>query len=188
MVAVAAGKRIGLGGFVQRGHAPISSGIHRWCWRCPPREISSSKSWDGFTAFPSACCIVTWRIHAGRAGSTSLTMISWHAQHYRLKVYVVIKTGPNRNPKWVDGESFVQEAGQVFAYDNTRMLTLLFITKASDAQDHAYVYHPGAIEDNRSPRCVPADGTSAMSSSARRLPLGVICTRRNYGYRLGSIW
>src|SRR4249920_705304 len=64
-------------------------------------------------------CIIT-RIPAGAQVRPHNDEVSWHAQHYRLKVYVVIKTNPNVS-QWVDGESFVPEAGQVFAYDNTRM-------------------------------------------------------------------
>ena len=68
-------------------------------------------------------CIIT-RIPPGAQVRPHNDEVSWHAQHYRLKVYVVIKTNPNVS-QWVDGESFVPEAGQVFAYDN-RMLHAVY--------------------------------------------------------------
>lgn len=47
-------------------------------------------------------------------------VVSWHATWFGLKVYAVIRTNPNV-VNWVDGESFVPNAGDVFAYDNTKM-------------------------------------------------------------------
>ena len=64
-------------------------------------------------------CIIT-RIPPGAQVRPHNDEVSWHAQHYRLKVYVVIKTNP-KVTQWVDGESFIPETGAVFAYDNTRM-------------------------------------------------------------------
>jgi hypothetical protein len=64
-------------------------------------------------------CIIT-RIPPGAQVRPHNDEVSWHAQHYRLKVYVVIKTNPKVS-QWVDGESFVPDAGAVFAYDNRRM-------------------------------------------------------------------
>lgn len=46
-------------------------------------------------------------------------VVSWHANYYGLKVYTVIRTNPNV-VNWVDGEEWIPEAGQVFAYENTR--------------------------------------------------------------------
>jgi hypothetical protein len=61
-------------------------------------------------------CIIT-RIPPGAQVRPHNDEVSWHAQHYRLKVYVVVKTNPNVS-QWVDGESFVPEAGDVFSYNN----------------------------------------------------------------------
>ena len=49
-------------------------------------------------------CIIT-RIPPGAQVRPHNDEVSWHAQHYRLKVYVVIKTNMKAY-QWVDGETF----------------------------------------------------------------------------------
>jgi hypothetical protein len=44
---------------------------------------------------------------------------AWHANYYRTKVYVAIKTNPNA-VNWCEGESYVPNAGDVFTFDNLK--------------------------------------------------------------------
>lgn len=63
-------------------------------------------------------CLIT-KVPPGGQVKPHSDAMSWHAQYFRLKVYTVLRTTPNV-VNWVEGESFVPKAGDVFAYDNLR--------------------------------------------------------------------
>lgn len=59
------------------------------------------------------------KIPPGGAVKPHTDAMSWHANYFRTKVYVTIKTNPNAI-NWADGESLNMAAGSVWTFDNLR--------------------------------------------------------------------